>query len=121
VGSETCKCFSMSISALYIFKLTKEVSDEKTALDAVLIFCSVILVHAGYILTTTDAPLILFWTLTLFYSYKAFFYNSTKDYILAGLFLGFMMLSKYTAILFVLFFSISRFLMMMKRTKKKYK
>jgi len=102
-GIRLVNVFSMSISAIYIFKLTNEISDEKTALNSILIFCSVILVHAGYILTTTDAPLILFWTLTLYYSYKAFFYNKTKDYIFAGIFLGFMMLSKYTAILFVLF------------------
>jgi len=102
-GVRLVNVFCMSISALYIFKFTKEIFDEKTALDAILIFCSIILVHAGYILTTTDAPLILFWTLSLYYSYKAFFYNSQKDYILAGVFLGFMMLSKYTAILFVAF------------------
>jgi len=102
-GVRLVNVFSMSISALYIFKLTSKIYDEKTALSSILIFCSVILVHAGYILTTTDAPLILFWTLTLYYSYMAFFYNSQKDYILAGIFLGFMMLSKYTAILFVLF------------------
>jgi len=102
-GIRLVNVFSMSISAVYIFKLTEEIFNKKTALDAILIFCSVILVHAGYILTTTDAPLILFWTLTLYYSYKAFFYNDTKYYIFAGVFLGFMMLSKYTAILFVLF------------------
>ena len=102
-GVRLINVFSMSISAIFIFKLTKEIFDEKIALTSILIFCSVILVHAGYILTTTDAPLILFWTLTLYYSYKALFYNSKKDYILAGIFLGFMMLSKYTAILFALF------------------
>jgi 4-amino-4-deoxy-L-arabinose transferase-like glycosyltransferase len=113
-GVRLVNVFSMSISAIYIFRLTREISDEKTALDSILIFCSVILVHAGYILTTTDAPLILFWTLTLYYSYKAFFYNTKKDYILAGVFLGFMMLSKYTAIIFVIFLVL--FIVIKKRT-----
>ncbi|MCD6433578.1 MAG: glycosyltransferase family 39 protein, partial [Sulfurimonas sp.] len=102
-GIRLVNVFSMSISALYIYKLSKEMFDEKIALNALLIFSSVILVHAGYILTTTDAPLILFWTLALFYSFRGIFNNSRKDYILAGIFLGLMMLSKYTAILFVFF------------------
>lgn len=102
-GVRLTSVVSMSLSALYVFKLTKLIFDEKTALDALMIFASVILVHAGYILITTDAPLILFWTLTLYYSYKAIFYNTKTDYILSGIFLGLMMLSKYTSILFVIF------------------
>lgn len=102
-GIRLVNIFSMSISALYIYKLASEIFDEEIGLNALLIFSSIILVHAGYILTTTDAPMILFWTLTLFYSYRAIFNNSKKDYILAGIFLGLMMLSKYTAILFVFF------------------
>jgi len=102
-GVRLVNVFSMSMAAIYIFRLTAEIFDDKTALNAILIFCSVILTHAGYIITTTDSPLILFWSLTLFYSYKAFFYNKTKDYILSGIFLGCLMLSKYTSILFVAF------------------
>jgi 4-amino-4-deoxy-L-arabinose transferase-like glycosyltransferase len=95
--------FSMSVAGLYIFKLTQKISDEKTALNALFIYSSVVLVHAGYTLVTPDAPLILFWSLSLYYAYVAFFENSTKAYLLLGLFLGLMMMSKYTAILFVLF------------------
>jgi 4-amino-4-deoxy-L-arabinose transferase-like glycosyltransferase len=100
-GIRLVNVFSFSIAALYIFKLTQEIADDKTALNAIIIFFSVILVHAGYIITTTDAPIILFWTLSLYYSYRALFYGSTKDFILAGLMLGLMMLSKYTAILLI--------------------
>jgi len=100
-GVRLVNIFSMSIASLYIFKLTKLVSDEKTALTSILIFSSVIISHAGYIFATPDAPLTLFWALTLYYSYKALFEGKLKDYILTGLFLGLMMLSKYSAILFV--------------------
>ena len=93
---------SMSISSLYLYKLTALVSDEKTALNAVIIISSVLLTHAGYIFATPDAPLILFWTLSLFYSYKALFGEKLKDFILAGIFLGAMMISKYSAIMLVL-------------------
>lgn len=100
-GVRLVNVFSFSIAAVYIFKLSAEMFDEKIALNAIIIFSSVILVHAGYIMTTTDSPIILFWTLSMYYSYKAIFYGKIKDYILTGIMLGLMMLSKYTAILFV--------------------
>ena len=112
-GVRLVNVFSFSIAALYIFKLTYEISDEKTALNAVVIFFSVIIVNAGFIITTTDAPIILFWTLSLYYTYRAIFYGLLKDYILTGLMIGLMMLSKYTAIILV--FSILIFLLLKRR------
>ncbi|MBU1658255.1 glycosyltransferase family 39 protein [bacterium] len=100
-GVRLVNVFSMSVSAIYIFKFAREIFNDKIALNALLIFSSVVLVHAGFILTTPDSPLILFWTLSLYYSYKAIFYGKTKDFIITGIMLGLMMLSKYTAILFV--------------------
>ena len=101
-GVRLVSVFAITVSLIYVFKLTTLISDEKTALNAVIIFSSVLLTHAGYIFATPDAPLILFWTLSLYYSYKAIFYGSLKDYILTGLFVGAMMISKYSAIMFVL-------------------
>lgn len=112
-GVRLVNIFSMSISAIYVYKLAKELSDDETAFNAVLIFLSVIVVNAGYIITTPDAPLILFWSLSLYYSYRAIFYKKIKDYILSGVMLGLMMLSKYTAILLI--FSIMIFLLLKKR------
>jgi len=100
-GVRLVNVLSFSISALYIYKLTAEISDERTALNAVLIFFSVLVVQAGYIITTPDSPLIMFWTLSLYYSYRAIFYGELRDYILSGVMLGFTMLSKYSAILLV--------------------
>ncbi|WP_294962309.1 glycosyltransferase family 39 protein [Sulfurimonas sp.] len=100
-GVRLVNVFSMSIAALYVFKLACEIFDEKVALNTVLIFFSIILVHAGFIITTPDSPLILFSSIALYYSYKAIFYGRTIDYALTGILLGLMMLSKYTAILFV--------------------
>ncbi|QSZ41685.1 dolichyl-phosphate-mannose--protein mannosyltransferase [Sulfurimonas aquatica] len=100
-GVRLVNIFSMSITSFYIFKLTKLLSDEKTALNAVIIFSSVLLTHAGYIFATPDTPLNLFWTLSLYYSYKAIFEGKLQDYILTGLFLGLMMISKYSSILLV--------------------
>lgn len=100
-GVRLVNIFSMTLSFFYMYKLTKLISDEKTALTTTLIFASVILTHAGFIFATPDAPLTLFWTLSLYYTYKAFFEGKRRDFFLAGLFLGAMMLSKYSAILFV--------------------
>ncbi len=100
-GVRLVNVLSMSIGAIYIFKLTKLISDAKTALNAVIIFSSVILTQAGYIITTPDSPLILFWSLSLYYSYRAIFISDKRDFILTGVFLGLLMLSKYTAILYI--------------------
>ncbi len=100
-GVRLVNVFSMSISALYIFKLTKLISDEKTALNSVLIFLSVALTNAGFIITTPDSPLSLFWSISLYYTYRAIFIGEKKDFALTGLFLGLMMLSKYTAVLYI--------------------
>ena len=112
-GVRLVNIFNMSLASIYIFKLTKILSDEKTALTAILIFSSVLLTHAGFIFATPDSPLTLFWTLTLYFSYKAIFEGKLKDYVLSGIFLGFMMISKYSAILFVL--SILIFLIIKRR------
>jgi len=98
-GVRLVPVLSMSISSIYLYKLTALVSDEKTALNAVVIISAVLLTHAGYIFATPDAPLILFWTLSLYYSFKAIFEGKLLDFILAGLFLGAMMISKYSAIM----------------------
>ena len=99
-GVRLVNVFSLSITALYIFKLTEKIVDAKAALNALLIFFSVILVHAGYIITTPDSPLLLFWTLTLYYAYTALIENQGKlHFFYLGLFLGLSMLSKYSAIL----------------------
>ncbi len=120
-GIRLVNVFSFTITAFYVFKFTKELSDEKTALNAVLIFLSVIIVNAGYIITTTDAPTILFWTLTLYYTYRAFFFGSWREYILAGIMLGLLMMSKYTSILLIV--TILLFVALKKRdlfTNKKF-
>lgn len=100
-GVRLTNIFCMSFTAFYIFKLTKLISDEKTALNSILIFASIILVNAGYIIATPDSPLMLFWSMSLYYAYRAIFIGSKSDFILTGIAVGLMMLSKYASILFV--------------------
>lgn len=99
-GVRLVNVFSMSITAYLIFKLTLKIANAKAALNAVLIFMSLILVHAGYIITTPDSPLLLFWTATLYFAFKALFEKEDLlHFFLMGLFMGLAMLSKYSALL----------------------
>lgn len=101
-GVRLSSVIGMSITSIYIFKLTALLSDKKTALNAIIIFSSVALTHAGYIFATPDAPLILFWTLSLYYAYQVMFRGKLRDFIFTGIFLGLLMMSKYSAILLVI-------------------
>jgi 4-amino-4-deoxy-L-arabinose transferase-like glycosyltransferase len=112
-GVRLVNIFCMSFTAIYIFKLTSLVADKKSALNSVFIFLSVLLTNAGFIMTTPDSPLSLFWAGSLYYSYKALFIGEKKDFLLSGLFIGLMILSKYTAILFI--FSVLLFIVIRKR------
>ena len=87
-GVRLVNVISMSLSGWILFALTAKIANKKAALLAIYIFASVVIIHAGYTITTPDSPLILFWSLTLYSSYKALFENSTKDFYLSGLFLG---------------------------------
>lgn len=112
-GVRLVNVISMTLSGYIIFKLACEIFDEEVAIKSLLIFSSIILVHAGYILTTPDSPLILFWSLSLYFGYFALHRGNLSDYILAGFSLGLMMLSKYTAILFI--FAIFIYILIKKR------
>lgn len=93
---------AMSVAGWVIFRLLEELKDAKTGWWGVVIFESVVLVHAGYTIVTTDSPLILFWSLALWSTYRVLTRAHTVDFVLAGLFIGAMMLSKYTAVLYVM-------------------
>lgn len=93
---------AMSTAAWVIFVILEELRDARTGFWGVVIFESVVLVHAGYTIVTTDAPLILFWSLGLLSTYRVLTRGQTRDFLLSGFFVGAMMLSKYTAILFIM-------------------
>ncbi len=52
--------------------------------------------------TTYDAPLTLFWALTLYFTVQFITYNKTKYLYLTAISIGLMMLSKYSGIILVL-------------------
>ncbi|MHC3994306.1 ArnT family glycosyltransferase [Thiomicrolovo sp. ZZH C-3] len=93
---------AMSVAGWVIFRLLEALRDARTGLWGVLIFTSVVLVHAGYTIMTTDSPLILFWSLALWSTYRVITRARTIDFFLTGLFIGAMMLSKYTSVLYLM-------------------
>lgn len=100
-GVRLVNVLSMSVAAGVVYVLLEKLSGARAALWGVILFESVILVHAGYTIVTTDSPLILFWSLSLLATYSVITRGKTADFVWAGLFIGAMMLSKYTAVLYL--------------------
>ncbi len=98
-GIRLVNIVSLSISAWFLYRTARTHLSQEAAGYTLLIFLSIPLVHGGYIITTPDAPLILFWTLSLHFALDAITTDRTRSFVLTGLFLGLAMLSKYTAIL----------------------
>jgi hypothetical protein len=91
----------LSGAAVFIYALTARVFTAHSALLALLLFLLTPTANLGFSLHTIDSPLILFWSMALYYGYKAIFGGSRRAYLLTGVGLGAALLSKYTAVLFV--------------------
>ncbi len=93
--------FCMGIATMYTYLLAKKIFDEKTALYAVLILLSLPATNMGFTIVTPDAPLMLFWAVSMYYTYLALTEDSISYYLLAGISMGLLLLSKYTSVLFL--------------------
>ncbi len=89
----------MTIAAWVVYQLAKRLFDEQVADIALLILLFMPATQAGYLIVTPDAPLILFWSLTLYCAYRAVWEGENRWYYLAGICGGCTLLSKYTGIL----------------------
>ncbi len=92
--------FAMSVTAWYLFCISLEAFNEKTAWYVFFMFIANPAVHMGYVFITPDSPLMMFWAAGLYYTFMAFKYGRTSDFIISGFLTGAMMLSKYAGILF---------------------
>ena len=99
LGAVAC----MSISAWYVFLLSKDVFDNDVAWLTLITGAILPATNMGYTIITPDAPLILFWSTASYYAYKALFEDRWSYYILAGVHIGLLMLSKYISVLFMAF------------------
>lgn len=93
-----------SIAAYFVFLLAKKAYTKDIGIIAALIFSLSPAVTAGMSIMTPDAPLVLFWTMSLYYAYKVLFERSkASDFAILGILIGLAMASKYTAALLVIF------------------
>lgn len=84
------------LAALNVFWITRRVSNERAALYALIVFSCAPLVGFNSLFITTDAPLFLWWSVTLLWALRYEAQPSVVNAVVLGLGLGCGMLSKYT-------------------------
>jgi 4-amino-4-deoxy-L-arabinose transferase-like glycosyltransferase len=90
--------FISLILALLLFYFTKSLFDDKTAFWTAAVGVSVFIFSLGGIIITPDAPLLLFWLLTMITLYRATETAGISWWILSGIFGGAAFISKYPAV-----------------------
>lgn len=91
--------FTVTLLSLWSFYyLSKMFLSQKKAVYALIMYGSTLLITILSINSTPDVPLILFWTVSLIFIYKAIFENKLYQWILSGIFIGLSFDSKYTAL-----------------------
>lgn len=85
-------------TALVVYALAVRVLSHQKAARVVVLFVSTILASVVSIVTTPDVPLLLFWSLSLFFAHRAVTEDRLTDWLLTGLMMGAAFLSKYTAV-----------------------
>ena len=84
---------------LLIYRLAQKAFNQKTAEIALILALAWPVLQGTFFVITPDAPVLFFWTATLFACYTAIFENKPRWWYLAGLLAGCAMLSKYTGVL----------------------
>tara|TARA_B100000686_G_C16785164_1_gene974716 strand:- start:2011 stop:3342 length:1332 start_codon:yes stop_codon:yes gene_type:complete len=91
---------SFGLSGIVYFWANKIYPHKRRIRFKIVVLLNVILIFAvGGVVVTPDTPLVFFFTLTLFWLYKANFEKKSIFWIFAGLTFGLALLSKYTALL----------------------
>jgi len=98
-GLHSTAVFVSLLLAAVMFCLLRQILDARTAFWSVAVGSAVLLFAIGGVVITPDAPMLLFWFLTMMALYHATRTGLTYWWLLAGVFFGAAMYSKYTAIL----------------------
>ena len=88
-----------SITIICFYKLSSLFLSKHRMLRSLIVFTSTIFISVLSFNSTPDVPLLLFWTLTILFLYKAIFEEKKWHWILAGIAMGLAFNSKYTALL----------------------
>jgi len=90
------------LTTMVIYFIAKELFDVKTAFYSALIFFTLPSVWMSSLIISTDVVLLFFWSLALLFFIKALKAEKARDWILAGVFSGLGLMSKYNFIFFLL-------------------
>jgi len=88
-----------AITAIFVYRLTRELFGEASGLAAVLLVQTLPFFFLIGMLMTPDAPLTAMWAAALYYSARALLAGRREAWWRLGLCLGFGLLSKYTIVL----------------------
>lgn len=100
-------------TAFLFYRLASCFLSRRRAGIAVLLFFSTLMFSFLSLVSTPDVPLMLFWTITLIWLYRAIFFDEKAAWIWSGIFMGLAFDSKYTAVF--LFIGLLLFLLLCKR------
>jgi 4-amino-4-deoxy-L-arabinose transferase-like glycosyltransferase len=95
------------LASVVSYLIARKYLDRPSSLVFFLVLSnSILLFGVGTLLATPDIPLILFWTCSLFFGYKALFEDSTASWFALGFCAGMGLMSKYTFALFFIAFAL---------------
>ena len=87
-----------SLTALFTYKLTQKINPH-AGLYAVMLLAILPFFFLHSLVMTPDLPLIVCWSASLYYLYKALVLSESKAWFIAGIWLGLGVLSKYSIVL----------------------
>ncbi len=90
---------AVSLTCWLVYQLAYEMFSRQTAAYSFVLFLFLPLTQIGHQVMTPDPPLLLFWTITVYFVHKAIFKLCHNCWYWAGISAGLMLLSKYTGIL----------------------
>jgi 4-amino-4-deoxy-L-arabinose transferase-like glycosyltransferase len=88
-----------SLTIICFYRLSSLFLSKHRQSKSVILFVSTLFISVISFNSTPDVPLLLFWTLSILFIYKAIFEQTKLYWILAGITMGLAFDSKYTALL----------------------
>ncbi len=107
------------LTSIVIYFITKELFDSKIAFYSALAFFTLPSIWLSSLIISTDVVLLFFWALALLFFIRSIKYDGFLNWLLAGVFSGFGLLSKYNFIFFLI--SILLLFIFVPKYKKEFK
>ncbi len=93
--------FFHGLTALVLFKLGRTLFDEATGFWAAAVYATLPAVSLSSGLISTDVPLLLLWSISLYATYKWVATDQSRWAVMAGISIGFGLLAKYAMLYFI--------------------